>query len=90
MQITVGIITISDRAAAGEYEDLGGPALKGAAEMRTHSDHRRDRDRAARRHARSASRHHARGAAGLWRGDAERIDENYAERDSIAQSRCSH
>ncbi len=32
MQITVGIITISDRAAAGEYEDLGGPALKGAAE----------------------------------------------------------
>src|SRR5216683_2405507 len=32
MQITVGIITISDRAVAGEYEDLGGPALKGAAE----------------------------------------------------------
>jgi molybdopterin adenylyltransferase len=28
MQITVGIITISDRAAAGKYEDLGGPALK--------------------------------------------------------------
>jgi molybdopterin adenylyltransferase len=28
MQIQVGIITISDRAAAGEYEDLGGPALK--------------------------------------------------------------
>ena len=26
--ITVGIITISDRAAAGEYSDLGGPALK--------------------------------------------------------------
>jgi molybdopterin adenylyltransferase len=26
--ITVGIITISDRATAGEYEDLGGPALK--------------------------------------------------------------
>jgi molybdopterin adenylyltransferase len=26
--ITVGIITISDRAAAGEYGDLGGPALK--------------------------------------------------------------
>lgn len=26
--ITVGIITISDRAAAGEYDDLGGPALK--------------------------------------------------------------
>jgi molybdopterin adenylyltransferase len=32
MQITVGIITISDRAAAGEYGDLGGPALKEAAE----------------------------------------------------------
>jgi molybdopterin adenylyltransferase len=28
MQITVGIITISDRASAGEYADLGGPALK--------------------------------------------------------------
>src|SRR5215470_6620913 len=27
-QITVGIITISDRASAGDYEDLGGPALK--------------------------------------------------------------
>jgi molybdopterin adenylyltransferase len=32
MQITVGIITISDRAAAGEYGDLGGPALKEAAQ----------------------------------------------------------
>jgi molybdopterin adenylyltransferase len=31
MQITVGIITISDRAADGIYEDLGGPALKKAA-----------------------------------------------------------
>ena len=28
MQITVGIITISDRASAGDYKDLGGPALK--------------------------------------------------------------
>jgi molybdopterin adenylyltransferase len=27
-QITVGIITISDRASAGAYDDLGGPALK--------------------------------------------------------------
>ena len=26
--ILVGIITVSDRAAAGEYEDLGGPALR--------------------------------------------------------------
>ena len=34
MQITVGIITISDRASAGEYADLGGPALKTAAEKR--------------------------------------------------------
>ncbi|MGI8437769.1 MAG: MogA/MoaB family molybdenum cofactor biosynthesis protein [Chthoniobacterales bacterium] len=32
MQITVGIITISDRASAGDYEDLGGPALKAVAE----------------------------------------------------------
>ncbi|MBP7950117.1 MAG: MogA/MoaB family molybdenum cofactor biosynthesis protein [Verrucomicrobiales bacterium] len=32
--ITVGIITISDRASAGQYEDLGGPALKSAAESR--------------------------------------------------------
>ena len=32
MQIVVGIITISDRASAGEYEDLGGPVLKSAAE----------------------------------------------------------
>jgi molybdopterin adenylyltransferase len=31
MQIVTGIITISDRASAGEYKDLGGPALKGAA-----------------------------------------------------------
>lgn len=26
--IQAGIITVSDRASAGEYEDLGGPALK--------------------------------------------------------------
>jgi molybdopterin adenylyltransferase len=32
MQLTVGIITISDRASRGEYDDLGGPALKKAAE----------------------------------------------------------
>jgi molybdopterin biosynthesis enzyme MoaB len=30
--IAVGIITISDRASGGEYEDLGGPALKKVAE----------------------------------------------------------
>jgi molybdopterin adenylyltransferase len=29
--IVVGIITVSDRASQGEYEDLGGPALKEAA-----------------------------------------------------------
>lgn len=28
MQITVGIITVSDRASRGEYDDLGGPALQ--------------------------------------------------------------
>jgi molybdopterin adenylyltransferase len=32
MQITVGIITISDRASAGDYKDLGGPALKDEAD----------------------------------------------------------
>lgn len=30
--ISVGIITVSDRASAGDYQDLGGPALKKAAE----------------------------------------------------------
>ena len=30
--IAVGIITVSDRANAGAYEDLGGPALKEAAQ----------------------------------------------------------
>jgi molybdopterin adenylyltransferase len=33
MQIQVGVITISDRASAGEYDDLGGPALKEIAQM---------------------------------------------------------
>ena len=32
MQISVGIITISDRASRGLYDDLGGPAIKKAAE----------------------------------------------------------
>lgn len=32
MQIHAGILTISDRASRGEYDDLGGPALKSAAE----------------------------------------------------------
>ena len=32
MQISTGIITISDRASKGLYDDLGGPALKQAAE----------------------------------------------------------
>src|SRR6266705_1827833 len=32
MQISVGIITISDRASAGDYKDLGGPALKETAQ----------------------------------------------------------
>ena len=31
MQINVGIITISDRASQGLYDDLGGPALRDAA-----------------------------------------------------------
>jgi molybdopterin adenylyltransferase len=32
MQIQAGIITVSDRAAAGIYDDLAGPALRAAAE----------------------------------------------------------
>src|SRR5207302_9927338 len=31
-QINVGVITISDRASAGDYKDLGGPALREAAQ----------------------------------------------------------
>ena len=34
MQITVGIVTVSDRAAKGLYDDLGGPALRQAAAER--------------------------------------------------------
>ena len=34
MQIVAGIVTISDRASSGDYADLGGPALKTAAEKR--------------------------------------------------------
>lgn len=32
MQILTGIISVSDRAARGEYEDLGGPLLRKSAE----------------------------------------------------------
>ena len=32
MPLNVGIITISDRASKGLYDDLGGPALRKAAE----------------------------------------------------------
>src|ERR1700736_6081013 len=32
MQIVVGIITISDRASAGDYKDLGGPAVREVAQ----------------------------------------------------------
>lgn len=31
MQISIGIVTVSDRASEGIYDDLGGPALKEAA-----------------------------------------------------------
>jgi molybdopterin adenylyltransferase len=34
MQIVAGVITISDRASRGEYEDLGGPAVQEAARKR--------------------------------------------------------
>jgi molybdopterin adenylyltransferase len=32
--ITVGVITVSDRASAGEYEDAGGPAVRAECERR--------------------------------------------------------
>jgi molybdopterin adenylyltransferase len=32
--VNIGIITVSDRASAGEYEDQGGPALRAEAEKR--------------------------------------------------------
>ena len=34
MTLRIGIITVSDRASRGEYDDLGGPALKAAAAER--------------------------------------------------------
>jgi molybdopterin adenylyltransferase len=34
MSVAVGIITVSDRASRGEYEDHGGPALRAEAERR--------------------------------------------------------
>jgi molybdopterin adenylyltransferase len=34
MSIPVGIITVSDRASAGDYQDLGGPAVRTACEAR--------------------------------------------------------
>jgi len=56
MQIQTGIITISDRASKGLYDDLGGPALKKAVEgygwnVRTETlvpDEKRDIQRAIR------------------------------------------
>ena len=56
MQIAVGIITVSDRAAQGLYEDLGGPSLKELAQRQgwnVHAeaivpDERRDIQRAVR------------------------------------------
>jgi molybdopterin adenylyltransferase len=32
-QISIGIVTVSDRASAGVYDDLGGPALTGQVEQ---------------------------------------------------------
>lgn len=34
MRIQCGVITVSDRASKGVYDDLGGPAVKAAAEAR--------------------------------------------------------
>jgi molybdopterin adenylyltransferase len=59
MQIQVGIITVSDRASNGLYDDLGGPALKAAAEgygwkvllQALVPDNKREIQRAIREHA---------------------------------------
>ena len=59
MQIDAGIITISDRAACDQYEDLGGPALREAAQrcgwrvaaQTLVPDDRREIQRAIREHA---------------------------------------
>ena len=58
MQISVGTITISDRASRGLYDDLGGPALKKASEENGWQviaealvpDEKRDIQRAVREH----------------------------------------
>ena len=58
MQIQVGVITVSDRASRGVYDDLGGPALKEAATGRGWSvvaeavvpDEKSDIQRAVREH----------------------------------------
>ena len=58
MQINVGIITVSDRASKGLYDDLGGPALRKAAEGSSWKvlaealvpDEKRDIQRAVREH----------------------------------------
>src|SRR4051812_14013185 len=58
MKIKVGIITISDRASRGEYDDLGGPTLKKASlaygwevsEETLVPDEKRDIQRAIREH----------------------------------------
>jgi len=58
MQISVGTITISDRASRGLYDDLGGPALKKASEQNGWQviaealvpDEKRDIQRAVREH----------------------------------------
>jgi molybdopterin adenylyltransferase len=58
MQIEAGIITISDRASRGQYDDLGGPALRQAAGARGWKilvetlvpDEKRDIQRAIREH----------------------------------------
>jgi molybdopterin adenylyltransferase len=36
--IRIGIVTVSDRASRGEYEDLGGPAMRGWLEQALASD----------------------------------------------------
>jgi molybdenum cofactor synthesis domain-containing protein len=104
MQIQVGIITISDRASAGDYDDLGGPALKQVAQkIGWHvlaeaivPDEIARIQETIRSFAMQGCGlilstggtgigHDASRIARIRRSDARRINEDYAERHSLAQ-----
>jgi hypothetical protein len=81
MHIDVGIITISDRASRGLYDDLGGPALKKAAEGYDggHGGSLTRRD------SRGGAGNFHSGIAGVWGNHADRVDEDHEERDFVTK-----